>query len=111
MITIYELRKSESTFPSMCTRDMSQDARRKQIIWRAEHRGIREMDLLIGSFARQYVPEMDEVSLAEFEALIEVPDLDLYNWLLGRANVPDEYRTETFRKLCRHRFDGESYNG
>ena len=85
--------------------------RRKQIIWRAEHRGIREMDLLIGSFARQYVPKMDDASLTEFEALIEVADLDLYNWLLGRANVPQQYRTATFDRLSRHRFDGEIYNG
>lgn len=95
----------------MHSNDNPQEARRKRIIWRAEHRGIREMDLLMGSFARQYVPQMDDADLAELEALIEVPDLELYSWLLGRTNAPTEFRTETFARLRKHRFDDQAYNG
>ncbi|MDH3740980.1 MAG: succinate dehydrogenase assembly factor 2 [Hyphomicrobiales bacterium] len=87
----------------MSDTDNTQDARKKKAIWRAEHRGIREMDLLMGSFARQHVPDMDDASLADFEALITVADPDLYNWLLGRTDVPEEFRTPVYERLRRHR--------
>ena len=92
----------------MSDSDNTQDARKKKAIWRAEHRGIREMDLLMGSFARQYVPEMDNDALSEFEALIEVSDPDLYDWLLGRSDVPADYQTTTFVRLRQHRPEGTS---
>ena len=87
----------------MSDTENTQDARKKKAIWRAEHRGIREMDLLMGSFARQHVPDMDDDSLADFEALITVADPDLYNWLLGREDVPGEFRTPVFERLRQHR--------
>ncbi|NNE24048.1 MAG: succinate dehydrogenase assembly factor 2 [Rhizobiales bacterium] len=87
----------------MSDTDNTQDARKKKAIWRAEHRGIREMDLLMGSFARRHVPDMDDASLTDFEALIMVADPDLYNWLLGRADVPEEFRTPVYERLRRHR--------
>ena len=92
----------------MSDNDNTQDARKKKAIWRAEHRGIREMDLLMGSFARQYVPEMDDDALSELEALIDVSDPDLYDWLLGRVDVPLEFRTTTFERLRQHRPEGIS---
>ncbi len=91
--------------------DNTQVARKKKAIWRAEHRGIREMDLLMGTFAREHVAGMDESSLCEFEALIEVPDPDLYNWLLGRVEPPEEYRTSMFDRLKSHRFDRQHHDG
>lgn len=87
----------------MSDTENTQDARKKKAIWRAEHRGIREMDLLMGSFARRHVPDMDETSLADFEALITVADPELYDWLLGRVDVPDEFRTPVFERLSQHR--------
>ncbi|MGI9464829.1 MAG: succinate dehydrogenase assembly factor 2 [Aestuariivirgaceae bacterium] len=91
--------------------DNTQDARKKKAIWRAEHRGIREMDLLMGGFARENVPAMDEAALCEFEALIEVSDLELYDWLLGRAEPPAEHRTGTYERLHSFRFDRQIYDG
>ena len=87
---------------SMPGPDNSPDTRRKKIIWRAEHRGIREMDLLMGSFARQYVNEMDESELDAFEVLIGLHDLDLYNWLIGREEAPDDVRTAVYERLKQH---------
>ena len=90
--------------------DNTQDARKKKAIWRAEHRGIREMDLLMGSFARRHVSSMDEASLQEFEALIDVADLDLYNWLLELVETPAEYRTAILTRLKQHQFDQPNHD-
>jgi succinate dehydrogenase flavin-adding protein (antitoxin of CptAB toxin-antitoxin module) len=34
------------------------DPRRKRIIWRATHRGIREMDIVVGTFVKQRIARL-----------------------------------------------------
>jgi antitoxin CptB len=75
------------------------DVRRRRILFRAWHRGIREMDLLMGRFADAELGTMSDTDLAEFERLIEVPDPDLFRWLSGEAEVPENYETSVFRRL------------
>jgi antitoxin CptB len=53
------------------------DPRRRRALFRAWHRGTREMDLLLGRFADTHIAGLDEDDLALFEALMEVPDGDL----------------------------------
>ena len=48
------------------------DVRRRQILYRSWHRGMREMDLIMGRFADAEIGELSEEDLAEFERLIEV---------------------------------------
>ena len=62
--------------------------RRKRLTFRAWHRGTRETDLMIGGFADAHVGAFDADQLDRFEALIEVPDLVLFDWVTGRA-APD----------------------
>jgi antitoxin CptB len=75
------------------------DVRRRRLCFRAWHRGTREMDLLLGRFADAEVARIDEQSLASFEALLEIPDPDLYNWILGAEETPAPYDTPLLRKL------------
>jgi antitoxin CptB len=83
------------------------EARRKRLIFRAWHRGTREMDLIVGRFADTVAATLDDPGLAEFEALIEVPDPDLYNWIVGAEPPPPEFDTETFRRLRSFQLDGK----
>lgn len=64
------------------------EARRKRLLWRATHRGIREMDVLLGGFARARLTAMGEAELAQLEAIIELPDHDILSWATGQASVP-----------------------
>ena len=75
------------------------DVRRRRLLFRSWHRGIREMDLIMGRFADAEIGAMAEADLAEFERLIEVPDRDLYLWLTGEAETPSNYDTPVFRRL------------
>ena len=50
---------------------------RRRLLWRAMHRGLRELDLIIGGFAQQRLPAMSERELEEFEAIVATPDSDL----------------------------------
>ena len=75
------------------------EIRRRRARFRAWHRGTREMDLLLGRFADAEAEKFDEPSLGLFEALLEVPDPDLYNWITGTAETPASHDTPLFRRL------------
>ena len=75
------------------------DPRRRRTLFRAWHRGIREMDLIMGRFADAEIGVMSDADLDLFEALIEVPDRDLFRWLVGEEPAPANYDTALFRRL------------
>ena len=75
------------------------DVRRRRILFRSWHRGMREMDLLMGKFADAEIGNLSEAELADFELLIEVIDRDLFRWLTGEAETPENYDTPVFRRL------------
>jgi antitoxin CptB len=75
------------------------DARRRKLLFRAWHRGMREMDLIMGRFADAAIGQMSKDELGQFEALIEVPDPQLLAWVTGEADTPADYDTALFRRL------------
>jgi len=83
------------------------EARRKRLLYRATHRGTREADVLIGAFAEACLGELDPSDLDQFEALLEVPDADLYNWITGREPSPPTHDGDVFRRLTAFRPDSD----
>jgi antitoxin CptB len=75
------------------------DPRRRKILFRSWHRGMREMDLIMGRFADAEIGNLSEAELDEFERLIEVLDRDLLSWVTGEAQVPENYDSDVFRQL------------
>ena len=73
--------------------------RRKQLAFRAKHRGFKEADAILGAFAALHLPELDDHELEMFAALLDVPDPDLYDWLLGVQPVPPVHDTRVFARL------------
>jgi len=57
---------------------------------RAWRRGFREIDLILGGFADSCVEGLSEDDLAAFEQLLELPDQDVYEWIIGRESAPME---------------------
>jgi antitoxin CptB len=84
------------------------DGRRKKLLFRAWRRGVRETDLIVGRFADAVIGSLDEPALDDFERLIEVPNADLYAWVSGEADIPENYDTAVLRQLkAFHRRDKE----
>ncbi|SDR50485.1 antitoxin CptB [Rhizobiales bacterium GAS113] len=77
------------------------EIRRRRLRFRAWHRGIREMDLLMGSFADAMAETLEDSELSSFEELMELPDQDVFAWLTGQAPLPSDHDTPLFRKLKR----------
>jgi antitoxin CptB len=75
------------------------DLRRRKLLFRAWHRGMREMDLIMGRFADAVLDRLSEGELAEFERLIEVPDRELLAWITAEEPVPAEHDGALFRRL------------
>ena len=75
------------------------DPRRRKILFRAWHRGMRETDLIMGRFADAEIGKLTDAELDVFEQLIEVLDRDLLSWITGEAQVPSNYDTDVFRRL------------
>jgi len=79
------------------------ETRRKRLLWRASHRGLREMDLLLGGFARSHIERLSEHELDELETIIAIPDQELMGWLLGDVPVPRGQATSTLKALLSYR--------
>jgi len=73
--------------------------RRKRLRFRAERRGFREADAIFGAFTAQYLDALDADELDVFEALLDVPDHDVYDWLRDYVPVPPIYDTPVFARL------------
>ncbi len=75
------------------------DLLRKKLRFRAWHRGTKEADLIMGSFADMYLDQFDHDKLQQFETLLDAPDLDVYNWIARGERVPDIYRNDVIEML------------
>jgi len=75
------------------------DPRRRRIVYRAWHRGFREMDLIMGSFCDAVIVDLAESEVDDFERLIDAQDHELYDWVTGKVPVPAQYDTDLFRRL------------
>jgi len=75
------------------------DLRRRKLLFRCWHRGMREMDLIMGRFADVELDRLSEAELAELEHLIEIPDRELLAWIIGEEVVPADHDGALFRRL------------
>ncbi|MBN8521145.1 MAG: succinate dehydrogenase assembly factor 2 [Alphaproteobacteria bacterium] len=76
---------------------------RKRLIFRSWHRGTREMDLIMGSFAEQHVPGFGEGELLQYESLLMENDPDVYNWYIGVSPVPANILTPVIEIFLKHK--------
>ena len=63
---------------------INKEVLKKQIIYRSNHRGSKEMDLLLGSFVNKYINSLNETELKELESLLKIDDDVLYKWYLKK---------------------------
>ncbi len=81
------------------------EIRRKRIVWRACHRGIKEMDIVVGTFVKNRIALSDEAELRELERILDIPDQDLLAWLTGTQPVPDDQQSGLLQEMLSARFD------
>lgn len=76
--------------------DRTQDPRRKRLLYRATHRGTKEADVIIGGYFQAHAAQLPEEKLAEAEEFLELSDLDLIDWIMGRCPAPGRWNGTVF---------------
>ncbi len=64
------------------------DPRRRRILFRATHRGTQETDRLVGGYVAPRLLTFTDTELDAIEAVMDLPDVDLADWLMGRLPIP-----------------------
>ena len=75
--------------------------RRRRALWRATHRGSKEMDFLLGRFAEQALDGMNSSEIAVFERLIEAPAPALESCVLEGYSLGEPDLDELIERLRR----------
>lgn len=79
------------------------EVRRKQLLFRCQRRGFKEVDLIFGTFAAREIDTLDEAACDQLDALLAAPDQDVFAWLKNEQPLPPAYDTPVFariRALC-----------
>ncbi|MEQ1944578.1 succinate dehydrogenase assembly factor 2 [Mesorhizobium sp. VNQ89] len=79
------------------------DNRRRKLLFRSWHRGIREMDLILGGFADAGLATLTDAELDQYEHLLELQDADLLAWVTGTNPVPAAFDTPLLKKIMASR--------
>lgn len=79
------------------------ETRRKRLIHRAHYRGFKEADMILGGFARDYGPQLNEAEVLMFEDLLGAKDHDIYAWITQTLPVPANYDTPLLERLRAYR--------
>jgi antitoxin CptB len=75
--------------------------RRRRALWRATHRGSKEMDFLLGRFAKAALDGMNAAEIGVFERLIDTPDPDVKMSLFGGQSLGEADLDELVARLRR----------
>jgi antitoxin CptB len=75
------------------------DARRRRVLFRSWHRGMREVDLLLGQFADARIGDLTEEELDQFEHFMDAQDPDIFSWFAGSKPVDPAYAAPIFETI------------
>jgi antitoxin CptB len=79
------------------------DARRRKALFRSWHRGMREVDLILGTFADAEIASLTGKEMDQYERLLDVPDADLLRWVTGERPIPETFQTTVMKRILASR--------
>jgi antitoxin CptB len=77
----------------------SLDPRRRRLLFRANHRGSHENDLLLGGYVTRHIHDLPDREMDALEEVMELPDADLADWLTGRRPIPPDVDSPLLRAI------------
>ena len=89
---------------------MNIDNLKKKILYRSEHRGTKEMDILLSNFVKKYINSLNERELCELESLLNIDDKVLYKWYLNNERttlIPENSITKKLIEFKLQDYGGE----
>ncbi len=62
---------------------------RKKLLYKASHRGTKEMDILMGNFADKFIQLFDDNELSLLDILLDQDDDHIYKIILKKTSIPE----------------------
>jgi len=79
------------------------DPRRRKLLFRSWHRGMREMDLILGTFADAEIGALTEAEIEQYERLLNIPDTELLPRITGERPILAEHDFPILRRILEFR--------
>lgn len=80
-------------------KELDLENRRRRLLFRAWHRGIKELDLIFGNFVEANINNFGHDECAWFESLFEEQDHEILSWVTKGENVPEQFQSELMTRL------------
>ncbi|MEZ6031257.1 MAG: succinate dehydrogenase assembly factor 2 [Hyphomonadaceae bacterium] len=77
---------------------------RRKLKFRADRRGFRELDLYMQQFTDAHLGAFDARQLTEFEAVLDIPDQIIFDWIMGRGEPSPDQRSEVLDLVLSFRY-------
>ena len=79
------------------------DVRRRKLLFRSWHRGMREMDLILGTFADAEISALTDEEIDQYERLLDIPDTEFLPLITGERPVPADIDCGVLQKILASR--------
>ncbi len=70
---------------------MNKETLIKQLLYRSNHRGCKETDILLGKYFNKKQSELSDDKLEIYRKFLEEDDVFIYDWITNKADAPGEY--------------------
>jgi antitoxin CptB len=85
--------------PTMSSPVETIEKKRKRLLYRSKNCGMRELDIFFGQFADKHLRGFSARELDEYERILEAGEPELYRWIAGQEEPPEDYRGKIMDKL------------
>lgn len=77
----------------------SREERLKRMLFQCRHRGMQEMDHILGRFAERRLKDLDDGQLDRLDALMMQFDGDVLRWILGVEAPPADFDNDVLAMI------------
>lgn len=95
--------EGSAPIPPIVRVNESEEKLRARLVYQSRKRGTLESDLLLSTFARDFLPTMSVSELNEYDKLLDEADWDIYYWATEQRATPERWAsTPLLAKLRIH---------
>ncbi|UTW56601.1 succinate dehydrogenase assembly factor 2 [Kordiimonas sp. SCSIO 12610] len=80
-------------------KDLDLPDRKRRLVFRAWHRGIKELDLIFGNFIEANIDDFNDQDCHWFESIFEEQDHEILEWITKGENVPAKFQGDMMNRL------------